>query len=249
MATPKAKVFPQTVTDRTRQKDFLRAGIAHEAVVTDNKGKPVMIGIGKWRRPKTRIVCEDPEGRVVDLHAMRTTLGTNLARAGVAPQLAQRIMRHADYRTTHKHYTVLGLTDTAKAIEQLSAIGLPSASAAKATGTMDGRSEQYHQQHHQRVRKAAQLGATRCDEPSKKPPSGGSRKSGGERTLRDRVRPNAALRNKAGEGTRTLDIQLGKLKTQPTTTEKSTGIRRSLSHRLERDAPVCRADDHADSRL
>ena len=142
---------------------------------------------------------------------MRTTLGTNLARAGVAPQLAQRIIRHADYRTTHKHYTVLGLTDTAKAIEQLPAIGLPSASAAKATGTMDGRSEQYHQQHHQRVRKAAQLGATRCDEPSKKPPSGGSRKSGGERTLRDRARPNAAMRNKAGEGTRTLDIQLGKL--------------------------------------
>jgi len=164
MATPKAKVFPQTVTDRTRQKDFLRAGIAHEAVVTDNEGKPVMIGTGKWRRPKTRIVCEDPEGRVVDLHAMRTTLGTNLARAGIAPQLAQRIMRHADYRTTHKHYTVLGLTDTAKAIEQLPAIGLPSASAAKATGTMDGRSEQYHQQHHQRVRKAAQLGATRCNE-------------------------------------------------------------------------------------
>ena len=45
MATPKVKVFPQTVTDRTRQKDFLRAGIAHEAVVTDNEGKPVMIGI------------------------------------------------------------------------------------------------------------------------------------------------------------------------------------------------------------
>ena len=45
MATPKAKVFPNVVTDRTRQKDFLRAGIAHEAVVTDNEGKPVMIGI------------------------------------------------------------------------------------------------------------------------------------------------------------------------------------------------------------
>ena len=163
-----------------------------------------MIDIGKWRRPKTRIICEDPEGRVVDLHAMRTTLGTNLARAGVAPQLAQRIMRHADYRTTHKHYTVLSLTDTTKAIEQLPAIVLPSASAAKATGTMDGRSEQYHQ----RVREVAQSGATRCNEPSKKLPSGGSRKSGGGRTLRDRVQPNAALHNKAGEGTRTFNIQL-----------------------------------------
>src|SRR5262245_56057002 len=43
-------------------------------------------------------------------------LATNLARAGVAPQIAQRIMRHSDYRTTLKHYTVLGLRDTAAAI-------------------------------------------------------------------------------------------------------------------------------------
>ena len=184
MATPKAKVFPQTVTDLTRQKDFLRAGIAHEKVVTDNEGKLVMIGIGKWRRPLTRIACEDAEGRVVDLHAMRTTLGTNLARAGVAPQLAQRIMRHADYRTTHKHYTVLSLTDTAKAIERLPAIKQPSQQTAKANGTTG---ECLTDDPQQSGRKVAQSGATRCDEPSKKPPSGGSRKSGGGRTLRDRV--------------------------------------------------------------
>ncbi|MBP6473572.1 MAG: tyrosine-type recombinase/integrase, partial [Chloroflexi bacterium] len=61
---------------------------------------------------KTRIVVEDDEGRAIDLHALRTTLGTQLARAGVTPQVAQRIMRHSDYRTTLKHYTVLGLTDT-----------------------------------------------------------------------------------------------------------------------------------------
>ena len=56
----------------------------------------------------------EPDGWVIDLHALRTTLGTQLARAGVAPQIAQRIMRHADYRTTLKHYTVLGLADTAR---------------------------------------------------------------------------------------------------------------------------------------
>jgi hypothetical protein len=92
-----------------RLKDFLRAGIARREPVLDADGKPVMIGKGKRRRPKMKIVTEDAEGRVVDLHAMRTTLGTNLARAGVAPQIAQRIMRHGDYRTTLKHYTVLGL--------------------------------------------------------------------------------------------------------------------------------------------
>ncbi len=33
---------------------------------------------------------------------LRTTLGTQLARAGVAPQITQRIMRHADFRTTNR---------------------------------------------------------------------------------------------------------------------------------------------------
>ena len=135
MATPKAKVFPQTVTDLARQKDFLRTGIAHEKPVIGADGKPVMVGKGKRRWPKTRIVAQDAEGRVYDRHAMRTTLGTNLARAGVAPQIAHRIMRHSDYRTTLKHYTVLGLADTAKAISQLPSIQAPQ--RAVATGTDD----------------------------------------------------------------------------------------------------------------
>jgi len=134
-ALPQAKVFPTVVTDVTRLKDFLRADLARKEVVTDAEGKPVMVGKGKWQRPKTKIVTEDAEGRVVDLHAMRTTLGTNLAKAGVAPQLAQRIMRHGDYRTTLKHYTVLGLVDTAKAINTLPSIETPQADALAATGT------------------------------------------------------------------------------------------------------------------
>jgi hypothetical protein len=60
-------------------------------------GKPVLVGKGDGPRPKTRIVTEDDEGRVIDLHALRTTLGTQLARSGIAPQIAQRIMRHAEY--------------------------------------------------------------------------------------------------------------------------------------------------------
>ena len=97
----------------------------------------------------------------LDLHAMRTTLGTNLARAGVAPQIAQRIMRHADYRTTLKHYTVLGLTDTSKAISQLPSIQGPQRTLA--TGTDDAqidRQPQYQQRQCERVRAMA----TQCDE-------------------------------------------------------------------------------------
>ena len=55
-----------------------------------------------------RIVGEDAEGRVIDLHTMRTTL---------------------------KHYTVLGLSDTAAVIELLPGITTAEAVAAKATGT------------------------------------------------------------------------------------------------------------------
>ncbi len=134
---PTARVFPQAVTAQTRQKDFLRAGLARKEVVKDANGEPIMIGRGKRRHPKTRIVATDDEGRVVDLHALRTTLGTSLARQGIAPQIAQRIMRHADYRTTLKHYTVLGLTDTAAAIEQVPTINKGGAKTLKATGTED----------------------------------------------------------------------------------------------------------------
>ena len=109
--------------NRTRQKDFLRAGIAREEVVTDVNGEPVMIGTGKRQRAKTRIVTTDDEGRVIDLHSLRSTLATQLARQGVAPQVAQRIMRHSDYRTTLAHYTALRTADTIEAINSLPVVG------------------------------------------------------------------------------------------------------------------------------
>ncbi|GDX99994.1 hypothetical protein LBMAG48_23980 [Phycisphaerae bacterium] len=133
-ALPTARVWPDTVQDLTRLKDFLRAGIAKVVDVTDKHGKPVMIGTGENAKPKTRISVEDDQSRVIDLHALRTTLGTQLARAGVAPQVAQRLMRHSDYKTTLKHYTILGLTDTAAAVAKLPSIHTPGRNAA--TGTM-----------------------------------------------------------------------------------------------------------------
>lgn len=83
-----------------------------------------------------RIVTEDAEGRSIDLHSLRTTLGTALARAGVAPQAAQRIMRHSDYKTTLKSDTVLGLYDTAAAMDRLPGIAREREAAAP-TGTTD----------------------------------------------------------------------------------------------------------------
>jgi integrase len=94
---PSARVFPTAVTNDTRTKDFRRANIA----------------------------LVDADGRVADLHSLRATLGTRLARQGVAPQVAQRIMRHSDYRTTIKHYTRLELSDTAAAVRALPTIASP----------------------------------------------------------------------------------------------------------------------------
>ena len=213
MATPKAKVFPQTVTDVTRLKDFLRAGLAREAVVMGEDGKPVMIGKGKRRRPQTRIVAEDAEGRVIDLHAMRTTLGTNLARSGVAPQLAQRIMRHSDYRTTQKHYTVLGLTDTAKAMSELPSIGRPDNESNKATGTEDAKpadtgAQQYAQQ---RARETVRNGATRRDRPGSDLDRPGFRKSSAGTASCGPVRPDATLCDESRGCNSMVECQLPKL--------------------------------------
>lgn len=156
MATPMANVFPTTVTDQTRQKDFLRAGLAREETETEIvDGSPQV---------RSRIVCEDAEGRVIDLHALRTTLGTNLARAGVAPQVAQGIMRHSDYKTTLKHYTVLGLTDTSRAIESLPGIA-SGPQANQATGTHDsGQGQDCQQYCRQSVDSSKRSGANGCDE-------------------------------------------------------------------------------------
>jgi integrase len=108
-ALPTSRIFKTPVHGRTQLRDFARAGI-----------------------PK-----RDDDGRVADLHALRTTLGTNLARAGVPVQVAARAMRHADPRTTQKHYTALGLVDVAGAIGRLSAVA--ETVVVEATGTCDGR--------------------------------------------------------------------------------------------------------------
>ncbi len=60
----------------------------------------------------------DQDGRVIDFHALRGTLGTRLAKAGIAPQVAKDVMRHTDYRTTVRHYSHLTLLDQRAALEK-----------------------------------------------------------------------------------------------------------------------------------
>lgn len=100
-ALPTAKVFPRVVTDLTVRKDLLRAGLAREEPLLDANGNPIMVG-KRNPRPKTHIVTDDAEGRVLDLHSLRTTLGTNLARkrrgpaACPADHAARRLPHHLE---------------------------------------------------------------------------------------------------------------------------------------------------------
>ena len=204
------RVFPTVVTDRTRLSDFHRAGIARRVVVRDEAGAPIMVGKGKRQRPKTILTTEDADGRIADLHALRATLGTMLARQGVTPQVAQRLLRHSDYRTTLSHYTVLTLADSARAIES---IELPRVNEAKATGTTD------ESDHRNGV--SAGVSATRSQPyPTVRNDAHRPRHGEGARcadntceygTLCVDDHANALSFSKAGDRNRTGDIQLGKL--------------------------------------
>ncbi|MBN1846108.1 MAG: site-specific integrase [Sedimentisphaerales bacterium] len=64
----------------------------------------------------------DAQGRTVDVHCLRHTFATLLARNGVSPGIAQKLMRHSDIRLTMNTYTHLDLADTASAVASLPAI-------------------------------------------------------------------------------------------------------------------------------
>ena len=66
-----------------------------------------------------RIAKMDGAGRVLDVHALRVTFGTMLARAGVGLATAQRLMRHSTPALTANVYTILELTDTGAAVNAL----------------------------------------------------------------------------------------------------------------------------------
>lgn len=85
------------------------------------------------------IPYRDDAGRVADFHSLRVTFATNLARGGVALQLAQRLLRHSTPVLTANVYTVLGRDDDRAAIAKLPDM-VPAAERvlARATGT-DGR--------------------------------------------------------------------------------------------------------------
>jgi integrase len=68
---------------------------------------------------KAFIAEVDPQQRRVDFHSLRHTFGTELARAGVAPRVAQGLMRHSDPKLTNKTYTDETLLPMGEAVKKL----------------------------------------------------------------------------------------------------------------------------------
>lgn len=61
----------------------------------------------------------DERGRIVDVHSLRLTFGTWLARAGVPLTTAQKLMRHSDPKLTANVYTDVALLDLHGAVYSL----------------------------------------------------------------------------------------------------------------------------------
>ena len=61
-------------------------------------------------------------GKSVDLHSLRMTFNTWLAKSGVAPRVAQALMRHEDINLTMNVYTDTALFDLVTAVESLPAM-------------------------------------------------------------------------------------------------------------------------------
>lgn len=89
----------------------------------------------RWPRPTTNamrlfhrvlqragIPRIDADGRKLDIHALRHTFGSRLARNGVGLVHVQRLMGHSDPKLTAQVYTHLDVEDLRKAIEMVSAL-------------------------------------------------------------------------------------------------------------------------------
>jgi len=66
----------------------------------------------------------DSAGRVVDIHALRHTYGTTLAKAGVPLQVVQKAMRHSTPVLTSNVYTHLTALDVKVALDKLPSYGI-----------------------------------------------------------------------------------------------------------------------------
>ena len=84
------------------------------------------------------IARNDEDGRKLDIHALRHTFGSRLARKGVGLVHVQRLMGHSDPKLTSSVYTVLTRDDERAAIAMLPETGAAIGCGLRETGTEGG---------------------------------------------------------------------------------------------------------------
>ncbi len=156
----------------------------------------------------------DAQVRTVDIHSLRHTFATMLSRAGVAPRMAQELLRHSDIRLTMNTYTHLQLADTAAAVEALPKLsdGETESTSQRRTGTYDKVCG---------AENSAEIGAEWQEIGGNPCHTVASRKHWPTKAdtskapiNRERKKPLSSIDKgfqKAGEGSRTLNSQLGRL--------------------------------------
>jgi len=145
----------------------------------------------------------DDAGRTVDFHTLRTTFATRLIKQDVQPSYLQRLMRHADIKTTNEYYTDLRLHDLDGAVNQLSVpelVPIKQEQEYLATGT-DDCTRNCTQTLHETV----QNGASACEEHGRN--SVPNKKINPAKMRGYASQCDALL--KAGERIRTADIHVG----------------------------------------
>ena len=113
-----------------------------EATMADHQATSIA---GHFAVYLNHLRARDERGRSIDVHALRTSFGTLLSKAGVAPRTAQAAMRHSKIDLTMNVYTDPKLLDVAGAMDSLPTLDLnPNPSTGRqtmrATGTEDGMS-------------------------------------------------------------------------------------------------------------
>lgn len=67
---------------------------------------------------KAKIAPETAEG-IIDFHSLRVSYCTALARAGISPAIAQKLMRHSDIKLTLEIYTKFSSEEVSDAVDKL----------------------------------------------------------------------------------------------------------------------------------
>jgi integrase len=96
--------------------------LSPEAQPLPKAGKRVLLRLGQVLK-RAGISRVDAHGDVLDIHALRHSCASRLARAGVPITHTQRLLGHSSIELTSRYYTHLGTDDLRAAIQHIGATG------------------------------------------------------------------------------------------------------------------------------